>query len=386
MRRREAPYVVVVGGGVTGLSAAWWLCREGANVVVLDRGLIGFEASGRNGGGATHHFSPLFREEQRLWPQMDELLGYPTEFRPFRIRIACTEAQSRGLEQVIQNAARQGFVAERLDLRSLRELVPLVGPNALDAIFCHFGGHANPQRTVQAYARAIQDLGGDIIQNAAAVDFIARNGQVTEVVTSSGTFRCDAVVIAAGTATGLLAERIGVDLPLALARVEILVTEPLELFRHGGIDGNGIYGRQTLRGNLLYGGGPHEWLPLEQTSNADNSSTPLFRFIARRLGELFPAARHYRILRAWAGTVENTPDGRPVIDRLKTPGNVVLATLSSVGFGLSPAAGRAIAELVLHGKCSFADISTLSLERFGNLPPDWRETRGWVPTAASAAI
>ena len=63
--------VAVIGGGATGLSAGWWLAREGVDVVVLDRGIIGWGASGRNGGGCSHHFSPLFVEEQRLWPHRD---------------------------------------------------------------------------------------------------------------------------------------------------------------------------------------------------------------------------------------------------------------------------------------------------------------------------
>ena len=49
---------------------------------MIEKGIVGWEASGRNGGGCTHHYSPLFKEEQRLWPVMDELLGYPTELRP----------------------------------------------------------------------------------------------------------------------------------------------------------------------------------------------------------------------------------------------------------------------------------------------------------------
>ena len=62
--------VVIVGGGVTGLSAGWWLARSGVKVTVLDKGIVGWEASGRNGGGASHYQSPLFDEEHRLWPQM----------------------------------------------------------------------------------------------------------------------------------------------------------------------------------------------------------------------------------------------------------------------------------------------------------------------------
>jgi sarcosine oxidase subunit beta len=82
--------------------------------------------------------------------------------------------------------------------------------------------------------------------------------------------------------------------------------------------------------------------------------------------------------------VENTPDGRPVLDRIGDPENVVVATMSSVGFGLSPASGRAVAELARDGKCSFADLSALRLERFANYPRDWRAERGWLPPQDAA--
>jgi len=84
------------------------------------------------------------------------------------------------------------------------------------------------------------------------------------------------------------------------------------------------------------------------------------------------------VIRSWAGIVENTPDGRPVIERLADPGNVTIATLSGVGFGLSPATGHAIRDLVVDGKCSFADLEKLELARFADLPEDWREARGWT--------
>ncbi len=157
--------VVIIGGGATGLSAGWWLAREGVDVVVIDKGIVGWEASGRNGGGCSHHFSPLFREEQRLWPQMDELLGYPTEFRPYRIRIAFDPAQLVLYGEAKRNAERQGFATDLLDPRQVRELVPLAGEEAIGGYFYRFGGHANPHRTVQAYAWAMQDHGGRVLQH-----------------------------------------------------------------------------------------------------------------------------------------------------------------------------------------------------------------------------
>lgn len=369
--------VIVVGGGATGLSAAWWLARDGVDVLVIDKGIVGWEASGRNGGGCSHHFSPLFAEEQRLWPQMDELLGYPTEFRPGRIRVAFTAEQFALYGQGPANAARQGFTSEALDGAGVRDNVPLAGDRAYGGYKYAWGGHANPQRTVQAYAWALQDHGSRVMQHAAVQGFETAGGRVTAVRTDRGTLGCDHLVLAAGPQTRHLAAMLGIDIPMVAARAEMIVTEPLPLMPMGGVDGNGLYGRQTLRGNLAYGGGPHEWVAITGNTVPPRSSTPLMRSIAARLAELFPRAAHARVLRSWAGIVENTPDGRPVIERLAAPGNVTLATLSSIGFGLSPATGHAIRDLVTEGVCSFADLSTLRLDRFATLEQDWAQLQGW---------
>jgi sarcosine oxidase subunit beta len=374
--------VVIVGGGATGLSAGWWLARSGVDVLVIDKGIVAWEASGRNGGGCTHGFSPLFAEEQRLWPQMDELLGYPTEFSPKRIRIAMDEGQFADMHRMVRNGDQHGFRSERLDAAQLRELVPLASDDVYGAYLHHFGGHANPHRTTQGYAWAMQDHGGRLLQHATVLGFEVSGGRVHAVETDAGRFGCDHLVLSAGPQTGKLAAMLGVAVPMAAARAEMIVTEPLPLMPLGGTDGNGLYGRQTLRGNLAYGGGPHEWLEDgEGMAAPPRSSTPLMGHLAGRLAAMFPRARQARVIRSWGGIIENTPDGRPIIDRLADPSNVVLATLSSIGFGLSPATGHAVQELVTDGECHFADLSTLRLSRFDALPGGWAADRGWVPAA-----
>jgi len=376
--------VVVVGGGVTGLSSAWWLARAGVDVLVLEAGIVGWEASGRNGGGATHVYSPLGVEEQRLWPQMDELLGYPTEHMPHRVRIALTPDQLTLYRTNARIAAERGFRTEPLDAKQIRELVPIAGDNVVGGLYLHFGGHANPQRTVQAYAWALQDLGGRIRQHTPVTGFQMAGGRVTAVETAAGPVGADTVVLAAGPQTDRLAAMLCVRVPLAPSRVEMICTEPLPLMTVGGVDGNGLYGRQTRRGNLVYGGGPHEWLDQAALAAAPGArpTTPLLRSLGRRLAELFRGAAHMRVIRSWAGIVENTPDGLPIIDRLTQPSNVVLATMSSVGFGLSPASGHAISQLVLHGECRFANLTALRLGRFADTPPDWRARLGWLPAGS----
>ena len=378
MTTERGATLVIVGGGVTGLSAGWWLARDGVDVLVLEKGIVGWEASGRNGGGATHVYSPFGLEEQRLWPQMDGLLGYPTEYQPQRIGVALSETQLALARRWAEIGEARGFRWESLDRRQLKELVPIVGDNAIGGTYLHFGGHANPQRTVQAYAWALQDHGGRILQHTTVTGLVPRGGRIVAVDTTRGTVAADVVVIAAGPQTAAFADMLGIWLPLAPARVEMIATEPLPLMRVGGVAGNGLYGRQTLRGNLVYGGGPHEWINVPDMATPEHASTPLVRNLARRLAELFPGAAHVRAIRGWSGLVENTPDGLPVVERLAAPDNVVIATMSSVGFGLSPAVGRAISELVQHRRCSFADLGALALSRFADTPRDWRERAGWV--------
>jgi len=373
-------HVVVIGGGATGLSTAFWLRHEAkVQVTVVEKGIVGWEASGRNGGGATHAVSPLFAEEQRLWPMMDVLLGYPTEYQRQRIRIGLSRRQLDLILEGVTIARRQGFTAHELDNKALRELVPFVAENAAGGVLLEYGGHANPQRTLQAYAWAVQDLGGTIQQHTVVTGFETAGGKITAVRTDQGVIGCDAVVLAAGPHTAQLATKLGLTVPVAAARAEMVVTEPLPLIRFGGADGNGVYGRQTLRGNLAYGGGPHEWIDLPDARTPKAVNSPVMQSVAKRVFELFPKVAHARVIRSWAGVIENTPDGRPILDRVPDPGNLVVASMSSVGFGLSPASGRAVMQLATKGACDFADLAQLRLSRFDTLAKDWQEEMGWLP-------
>lgn len=77
--------VVVIGAGVSGLSSAYFLAKAGKDVLVVDKGIVGGEASGRNGGMVSERVDeplliPLAVEATELWTTLGEELGYPTEF------------------------------------------------------------------------------------------------------------------------------------------------------------------------------------------------------------------------------------------------------------------------------------------------------------------
>ena len=381
---------VVIGGGVSGLASAYFLAKAGMDVVVVEKGLIGGEASGRNGGMISERTDdpaliPIAVESIKLWTTLDEELGYPTEFiHQGRVQVAVTEEEMDDIFVERDNAVRHGISVELLDPAEVQDLIPGISGRTLGGAFFANGGHANPQRSVQAFAWAFQDLGGRLYQNTAVTGFKVADGRVAAVETTAGDIAADVVVSAAGPQTALLAEMVGVHVPVAPARVEIIATVPIEPLFDIALVGNGLYGRQAARGNLLFGGGPHEWADVDLTTDPSKPNTPLIRNIARRLAELLPAVADVPLLRTWAGIVEQAPDYMPIIDIMDNPSNYIVVTASAHGFGISPATGKAVSDLVLRGK-STIDISALKLSRFSDITTDWRQSRGWIPQPLSPA-
>ena len=376
--------IVVIGGGVSGLSSAYFLARAGKDVVVVEKGTVGGEASGRNGGMISERIDepaliPMGVESVRLWETLHDELGYPTEFiQQGRLQVAVSEEEMGELFSERDQALRHGVSVDLLDPWEIRDMIPGLSERTLGGMFSPNAGHANPQRSVQAFAWAFQDKGGRLYQNTAVTGIQVADGRVTSVETTAGTIVADVVVAAAGPQTALVAEMVGVHVPVAPARVEILATAPIEPLFKIALVGNGLYGRQAARGNLLFGGGPHEWTDVGLTTEPSKPNTPLIRNIARRLAELLPGVADVPVIRSWAGVVEQAPDYLPIIDILDCPSNYVVVTASAHGFGISPATGKVVSDLVLYGESSI-DVSGLGLGRFSDVSPDWREERGWIP-------
>ena len=373
--------VVIIGGGVSGLSSAFWLAREGVDVVVVERGVVGWEASGRNGGMIGHRGTPasdgLGRASHELWPDMDAYLGYPTEFTPGRIDAALSGHEMEILLERKTLLEEMGIRLDVIDAATIRDLIPAASERIVGGLITMDGGHANPQRTVQAYAWALQDRGGRIYQHTAVSGFRTRGSRVESVITSRGEFDAGLVICAAGPQIPALCETVGAYVPLAQGRVEICVTAPIPPAWPGALAGNGLYGRQTRRGNLAYGGGPHEWIEVDMDS-PDKPNTPVVRNISRRIAELFPGARDVPVIRSWAGVVELPRDHLPIIDSLEDPENLIVVSGAGAGFGRSPGTGKAVAELAMHGESSIP-IEDLGLGRFGDISRDWRREMGWMP-------
>ncbi len=376
--------VVIIGAGVSGLTSAYFLARAGRDVAVVDKGIVGGEASGRNGGMISERTDepamiPMAVEAIKLWATLDEELGYPTEFtQQGRLQVAVTEKDMDDLFSERDEALRHGLRADMVDPSQIRDMIPGITDRTLGGLFFANGGHANSQLTVQAFAWAFQDLGGRLFQNTVVTGIQVDGGRVTSVETTAGTIAADMVVGAAGPQTALMTQLVGVHVPVAPARVEILATAPVPPLFDIALVGNGLYGRQAASGNLLFGGGAHEWADVDLATDPDKPNTPLIRNIARRLAELLPCQADAPVIRSWAGVVEQVPDMMPIIDILECPSNYVVVTASAHGFGIAPATGKAVSDLVLYGETNI-DIGAFGLNRFSDIGPDWRAELGWNP-------
>ncbi len=374
--------VAIVGGGVIGLSTGYWLAKRGLSVLVLEKGRVAYEASSRATGyqsmrGENPPEIPLAAEANRLWMTLEDELGYPTEWQSSgRMWVTLDATELGDFHKSCEVWRSHDLPIRAIDVDEARRLVPVLSPMIAGALYTQRGGHANPQRTSQAFAWALLDRGGNIRENTPVLGIEVSHGKASGVRTADGIISAGAVVVCAGPQVALLCRPLGITVPVAAARLEGFVSTPLPPQFDVALVGNGLSVRQTRRGNIHFSGGPHEWINVELASEPPKPSTAIVRGAARRLLELFPTFENAALLRCWAGVVEVTPDHACLIENRALDG-LVIASASGHGIGLSPALGKAISELVTDRRSSIP-IDGLGLDRFNELDPNWANERRWV--------
>ncbi len=363
--------VVVIGGGVIGLSSAYFLAKGGMDVALVDRGTPGWEASGRNGGwamGFDHNDArmPLALKSIEIWKTLDDELGSPTEFAlGGSLSIALTEMDSVFMSHQLEIKNKWGLETHELDLQGIREFLPGCSSRALAGLFVPESGQANPQLTSQAWVWGLLREGGRVHEHTTVTGITTSGGRVTGVETTAGHISADNVVNAAGPYARVISAMVEHTLPIEPVRIEILCTAPAPPMTTATFGGMGLYCRQAAKGHFHFGGGRYE--RIDPAGPAHKPTTALVtRGIAKSFVDFMPGLGHLPVLRTWAGIMDVTPDNLPFLGRLDYPeGMYVNAGFGGVGFSNSPGAGKGLSELLLDGECSF-DIDGLGPNRFGD--------------------
>lgn len=369
--------VVIIGGGVVGCAAAYYLAKAGnSNVIVLESsGSIGHGGSSRNGGGVRQSGRDV-RELpyamygiKHLWPTLSEELGVDVEYtQKGNLRLGKTEAHLKKLQTLASNAQSVGLDVRMVDAKEVKEICPYLSDDIIGASWCPTDGHANPLTTTLGFYKRALEMGVRFFTKAEVKELRKVKGKVRKVVLSDGTvFEGETIILAAAYESRAIARTVGVDLPMTRLIDECLVTEmqPHMFDIMLGTAGADFYGHQAKHGSFIFGSdcGYEEVTDMEDPSKLITNSMTLSAS-CRAIMDYVPALRTAKVVRSWCGWLDNAFDGVPFISRVdEAEGLIVACGFTGHGFGTAPVVGLMLSQMVA-GEETAVDISALRYDRF----------------------
>jgi sarcosine oxidase, subunit beta len=369
--------VVIIGGGIMGLSLAWNLAQRGErDVVVLEKGYLCAGASGRNGGGVrmqwgTPSLIELARRSIDLMARFAKDMGINIWLRRGGyLFLAKSEAVVQRLERGAALHNKHGVGTQILTPDGAKEIVPELTMRGVKA--CAWNpddGVIFPWAFLWGYAKQLATAGVPVETFTSVTGFRQSQGRLSAVVTDRGEIACDQVVLATGAWSPEVAKLAEVQLPNVAHRHEICSSEPLKPFLGPLVSvlDSGLYFSQSMRGEIVGGMGDHR-----EPAGMNLGSTA--RFLARysaALLEQLPTLGAIKVLRQWAGPYDVTPDNSPILGRHPTLSNLVhLHGFVGHGFMMAPAVTERMAQWLTTGqsdelfeKFSFSRFAQGRLER-----------------------
>jgi len=365
--------VVVVGAGIIGNSTAYYLAKKGYKVTVLEAGdIIGNGGSSRNGGGVRQsgrdprELPLVMYGIEHIWPELTEELGTDVEYvKKGNLRLGKTEADKKILEGLTASARKCGLDMRMIDGNEVREINPFLSDEVTCASWCPTDGHANPLTTTLAFYKAARKLGVRFITGERVTELRKIKGKLRQVITENNTYECEYVVLACGMGARTIAGTVGIDIPMRQVHLECLVTEaePVMFPQMLGTAQADFYGHQTKHGSFVIGGSSG-FEAVYKDNGTPQSSSVTAPCICRGIIKYIPHLKNAKIVRTWAGYMDEMVDKVPVIDTVpEVPGLVISCGYTGHGFGIGPAAGYVTSQLVA-GETPCADISGLKYNRF----------------------
>jgi glycine/D-amino acid oxidase-like deaminating enzyme len=394
--------VVVIGGGIIGAFATYYLARRGMKVALLEKGVIGAEQSSRNWGWCRQQNRdarelPMATKSLELWERFTQESGEQTGFRRCGLLyLSDSEEELATWARWCDFARTVGVTSHMLSADEASERGKATGRKWRGGVSSPSDGVANPAEAAPAVARAAMKLGATVHQNCAARGIESAGGRVAGVITEKGTIRTALAIHAGGAWASSFCRQLGIRFPQASVRQSILSvgggpegvpdalhTKMVSITRRG--DGGhtlAISGRgrvdltpQMLRFSMQFlpmffrrwrslapGGAEgfrsgHESLarwrvdrptPMERVRILDPAvDEGAVRLTHERAVKLIPALAGRPVTASWSGYIDSTPDGVPGIGEIASlKGFVLAAGFSGHGFGIGPGAGHLIADIV----------------------------------------
>ena len=398
--------VVIIGGGIIGVSAALALAEGGIAVVLFEKGEIAAEQSSRNWGwcrqqGRDPREMPLIIESVQMWREMSDRIGRDVGYRECGILSLAQSEQELEKLSAWTELAREYEVP--FDLKSPEEVtkfLPAADGTWLGGLYTASDGRAEPTLAAPAMIEAAQNYGARVFTNTAVRSIETTAGSVSGVVTEMGLTQCKSVIVAAGAWTSLFMRNLDIRIPQLKVRSSVFRTAPLSGGPEACIYSSGFTVRKRLDGGYTVALGGRTRIPYDLTPDSFRylreflrlawmsrkslrprlsdrltiesrypsrwSSTETTIFEEERIlnpapidsllnqakeniSAAFPMFKQIRIIERWAGMIDVTPDAVPVISEVDAlPGCVIATGFSGHGFGIGPAAGELAAQIAVN--------------------------------------
>lgn len=422
----DASDVVVIGGGIIGVTTALFLARKNISVTLLEKGRVAAEQSSRNWGwirqqGRDPDELPVMIEARRLWLQLAEECGEDIGLKQAGINyLARTDREVAAFAEFVRLARTHGLDTRLLDPDEAASLIPSMSRRYKGGMTTPSDMRAEPWVAVPALARLAAREGVTIVENCAARMLDRSAGRISGVWTEKGRIATSSVLVAGGAWTSLFLRAHGVSVPQLSVRATVAATEAMpEIHAGATTDEHIAFRRRQDGGYTLAAGGasqlyvgpdafrhatkylpalranplgtrywpaaprgyPDAWTtprmwdadresPFERMRILDPApEAAALRAMTRGFRELFPQLGEVRLKTSWAGMIDAMPDVVPVVDRVVAiPGLAVAAGMSGHGFGIGPGFGRVLSDLI-RGNATGHDLSRFRLSRFSDGSP-----------------
>jgi 4-methylaminobutanoate oxidase (formaldehyde-forming) len=378
---------IVIGSGAFGASTAYHLARRGLKVALVDQHALGSQTSPRAAGLTSKAdtmptMARLRHEACEAFERFESEMGRSVDFhRSGSLRAAYTEPAEARVRIAQETAQGLGIEARLIDAAEAERLAPHFKPGAARRILhVPSDGWVDPARVAIGFATRAGELGARLLPFTPVQGLLAEGGRATGVTSGRGPIHAPVVVDAAGGWTARVAASAGITLPLLPVRHQLFITEAIQ-----GVEPlqpivrlveASVYVRYE-QGGLMFGGyedAPRvlgrDGLPPGFQIAALELDLGVLRGLVDEVAAHFPALREAKVAVHRGGAPTMTPDGRPIVGRVPGLDGLFVASGCCVGgLSLSPAAGRALADLIVDGK-SDPDLAPISVERFGAAPRD----------------
>ncbi|MFD6155404.1 NAD(P)/FAD-dependent oxidoreductase [Nocardia sp. NPDC060256] len=372
--------VVIIGGGIVGVSAALQLAKRGIrDVVVVEREQLGAGATGKSGALIRCHYANvpearLAHESLRVFRSWEDEVGAGSPgFDPVGFLRLVAPRDEPQLRANVMAQQAIGIETSVVTADELRAIEPLIRTDDLTvAAFEPGSGVADPNGALYGFAAAARELGVTILTETPATEIVTRGDRVTGVVTSAGPISTGTAVLAAGAWSDQLLHPLGLDFGLVPVRTQVVIFRWPAAVDHERkhrviVDSaRGSWFRPEAGAATLVGVGsaarPTD--PDEVDETIDAAAITRARVA---MAHRFPGFAAATMRGGWAGTYMRSPDGHPIIDQVAAVAGLwVMTGDSGTSFKTAPAIGICLAEWITDGAPKLVDLTPFRSTRFAD--------------------